>query len=59
MNKAAEASGYTWVANTFEKVDGSVTKLCDLAFDPAPTPTAVKLYKLNKNGATEEIDGKK
>ena len=52
-------SGYTWVANTFEKVDGSVTKLSDLAFEPAPAPTAVKLYLLSKSGATEEIDGKK
>ena len=59
QNKAAEVSGYTWVANTFEKVDGSVTKLSDLAFEPAPAPTAVKLYLLSKSGATEEIDGKK
>ena len=53
MNKAAEnASGYSWMVNTFQKVDGTTTKLSDFTLSEAQAPTAVKLYFLNKNGAT-------
>ena len=60
MNKAAEnANGYTWMANTFQKVDGSVTKLSDFSLSESQAPTAVKLYLLNAAGATlKDKDGK-
>jgi len=61
MDKAADnASGYTWMANTFQKVDGTVTKLSDLSFKENLAPTAAKLYLLDKAGATlVDANGKK
>ena len=61
MDKAADnASGYTWMANTFQKVDGTVTKLSDLSFKENLAPTAAKLYLLSKTGATlVDANGKK
>ena len=40
------------MANTFEKVDGTVTKLCDFALLESQIPTAVQLYLMSKTGAT-------
>ena len=52
QNKAAEnASAYSWVANTFEKVDGSVVKLSDFSLSESQVPTAVTLFLLGSNGA--------
>ena len=54
MDKAADnANSYTWMANTFKKVDGSVVKLKDFSVKEAQAPVAVKLYFLNNNGATK------
>ena len=60
MNKAADnASGYTWMVNTFENVGGGVTTLKDFALSESQAPTGVKLYLLNKEGATlVDADGK-
>ena len=62
MDKSAEASnGYTWMTATFQKVDGSGIKLSDLTIKESQLPTAIKLYLLSKNGATDvdSVSGKK
>ena len=59
MNKAAgNASGYTWMANTFENVGGGVTKLKEFSLSESQAPTGVRLYLLDKVGATLIDDGK-
>ena len=50
--EASNANGYTWMANTFQKVDGTDTKLSDLSFKENLAPSAAKLYLLSKTGAT-------
>jgi hypothetical protein len=58
--EASNANGYTWMVNTFQKVDGTVTKLSDLSFKENLAPTAAKLYLLSKTGATlTDTNGKK
>ena len=53
QNEAAEnASGYTWMANTFQKVDGSTVKLSDFTIKENLNPTVAMLYLLSKTGAT-------
>ena len=52
QNKAAEnASSYSWIANTFEKVGGGVVKLSDFSLSESQAPTAVTLFLLGSNGA--------
>jgi hypothetical protein len=59
QNKTADANGYTWMVNTFQKVDGSTTKLSDLAIAESQLPTAVNLYLLSSTGATAvDSDGR-
>ena len=60
MDKVAEnVSGYTWMVNTFQKVDGSVTKLSDFSIKENLNPTVAKLSLLDKDGATaKEESGK-
>ena len=59
QNKAADnASGYSWIANTFEKVDGSVVQLKDFSLSESQIPTAVSLFILGSNGANlKDKDG--
>ena len=61
MNKEADnVSGYTWMVNTFEKVDGTTVKLSDLSIKENLAPTVAKLYLMSKSGATavDEKTGK-
>ena len=60
MDKVADnVSGYTWMVNTFQKVDGSVTKLSDFSIKENLNPTVAKLSLLDKDGATaKEESGK-
>ena len=52
MNKSAEnASAYSWIANTFEKVDGTTVKLKDFSLSENQLPTAVTVFLLDANGA--------
>ena len=47
------------MVNTFQKVDGSTTKLSDLAIAESQLPTAVNLYLLSSTGATAvDSDGR-
>ena len=53
MDKAADnVSGYTWMVNTFQKVDGTTLKLSDLSIKENLNPTVAKLYLLSSSGAT-------
>jgi len=52
QNKTADnASSYSWVANTFKKVDGGVVKLSDFSLSESQAPTAVTVFLLGANGA--------
>ena len=51
---AANASGYSWTGNVMP----TDLMLKDLSLLESQAPTAVKLYKLSKTGATAVVDGK-
>ena len=52
QNKTADnASSFSWIANTFEKVDGSAVKLKDFSLSESQLPTAVQVFLLGSNGA--------
>ena len=59
QNRAAEnANSFSWIANTFEKVDGSVVQLKDFSLSESQIPTAVTLFLLGSNGANlKDKDG--
>ena len=59
QNKAAEnVSSFSWIANTFEKVDGSVVQLKDFSLSESQIPTAVTLFLLGSGGANlKDKDG--
>jgi len=59
QNKTADnASSFSWIANTFEKVDGSVVKLKDFSLSESQLPTAVTVFLLGDNGANlKDADG--
>jgi len=59
QNKTADnASSFSWIANTFEKVDGSVVKLKDFSLSESQLPTAVTVFLLGGNGANlKDADG--
>ena len=53
MDKVADnVSGYTWMVNTFQKIDGTTLKLSDLSIKENLNPTVARLYLLSKTGAT-------
>ena len=59
QNKTADnASSFSWIANTFEKVDGSAVKLKDFSLSESQLPTAVQVFLLGSNGANlKDADG--
>ena len=58
QHKTAEnASAYSWIANTFEKVGGGVVKLSDFSLSENQLPTAVSIFLLGSNGANLKDEG--